>query len=293
MAQLRTALRAYAAEGHAPAGVVQAVDRLMWQLGPTAMTTLAYLELDPLEETIELVTAGHLPPLLIDPGGEASYLSIEGSLPLGTSQTEVYTSQTVPFPAGSGIVLFTDGLVERRGASIDVGLERLRELCAGGEDVERVCSTALDELLPREPSDDVAIVVARMPPLADDLRTSWPATPEALVSVRRILRRWLAFHGAEDEELHDVVVACQEACANAVEHAYGPGHAYFDVEADHRESRIRVTVRDEGRWRPPRGSHRGRGLPLMRALMDSVDVEHGTEGTVVVLERTLRSRSAA
>jgi serine phosphatase RsbU (regulator of sigma subunit)/anti-sigma regulatory factor (Ser/Thr protein kinase)/putative methionine-R-sulfoxide reductase with GAF domain len=293
MAQLRTALRAYAAEGHEPAGVLQAVDRLMWQLGPTAMTTLAYLVLDPLEETLEVVTAGHLPPLLIEPGGEPGYMSVEGSLPLGTSQNEVYRSQVVPFPAGSAIVLFTDGLVERRGASIDVGLDRLLELSAGGDDVERLCSTALDELVPREPQDDIAIVVARMPPLRDDLRTSWPATPEALVSVRRILRRWLAFHGAEEEELHDVVVACQEACANAVEHAYGPGHAYFDVEADHRESRIRVTVRDQGRWRPPRGSHRGRGLALMRALMDSVDVAHGTEGTVVVLERTLRARSAA
>jgi GAF domain-containing protein/anti-sigma regulatory factor (Ser/Thr protein kinase) len=293
MAQLRTALRAYAAEGHDPAGVVQAVDRLMWQLGPTAMTTLAYLELDPLEETIELVTAGHLPPLLIGPDGVPAYLSVEGSLPLGTSQTEVYRSQTVPFAAGSAVILFTDGLVERRGISIDVGLERLRELSVGSEDVEGLCSTALDELVPREPPDDVAMVVARMPPLRDNLRTSWPATPETLVSIRRILRRWLAFHGAEEEELHDVVVACQEACANAVEHAYGPGHAYFDVEADHHESRIRVTIRDAGRWRPPRGTHRGRGLPLMRALMDTVDVEHGTEGTVVVLERTLRSRSAA
>ena len=293
MAQLRTALRAYAAEGHGPASVVQAVDRLMWQLGPTAMTTLAYLVLDPLEETLEVVCAGHLPPLLVEPGGEPRYMSLEGALPLGASQTEVYASHIVPFPAGTAIVLFTDGLVERRGASIDVGLDRLRELSAGSEDVERLCSTALDELVPRDPQDDVAIVVARMPPLRDDLRTTWPATSEALVSIRRILRRWLAFHGAEEEELHDVVVACQEACANAVEHAYGPGHAYFAVEADHRESRIRVTVRDEGRWRPPRGSHRGRGLPLMRALMDSVDVEHGTEGTVVVLERTLRSRSAA
>ena len=72
-----------------------------------------------------------------------------------------------------------------------------------------------------------------------------------------------------------------------------PGTRYFDVDAEHREARIRVTVRDHGHWRPPRGSHRGRGLPLMRALMDSVDVDHGTEGTVVVLERTLRSRSAA
>ena len=293
MAQLRTALRAYAAEGHGAASVVQSVDRLMWQLGPTAMTTLAYLVLDPLEETLEVVTAGHLPPLLVEPSGEPRYLEVEGSLPLGTSQTEVYGSRVVPFPAGSTVVLFTDGLVERRGEPIDVGLDRLHELSVRAEDVERLCSTALDELLPREPQDDVAIVVARMPPLADDLRTSWPATSEALVSVRRILRRWLAFHGAGEEELHDIVVACQEACANAVEHAYGPGHAYFDVEADHREARIRVTVRDEGRWRPPRGSHRGRGLPLMRTLMDAVDVDHGTDGTVVVLERTLRSPSAA
>ncbi len=293
MAQLRTALRAYAAEGHEPAAVVQLVDRLMWQLGPTEMTTLAYLVLDPLEETLEVVSAGHLPPLLIDPAGEPGYLTVEGALPLGTSQTEVYGSHVVPFPSGTAVVLFTDGLVERRGEPIDIGLDRLRDIGAGSEDVEQLCTTALEALVPHAPADDVAIVVARMPPLRDDLRTSWPATPEALVSVRRILRRWLAFHGADEEELHDIVVACQEACANAVEHAYGPGHAHFDVEAEHRESRIRVTVRDQGRWRPPRGTHRGRGLPLMRALMESVDVEHAAEGTVVVLERTLRPRSAA
>ena len=293
MAQLRTALRAYAAEGHDPPGVVQAVDRLMWQLGPMAMTTLAYLVLDPLEETLEVVNAGHLPPLMLDPDGTARYLSIEGSLPLGTSQTEVYRAEVVPFPAGTGIVLFTDGLVERRGAPIDDGLEQLRTVSAGREDIEQLCADALEELVPAGPADDVALVAARIPPLRDDLRTSWPATPEALVGVRRILRRWLAVHGAEEEELHDIVVACQEACANAVEHAYGPGNAHFDVDAEHREARIRVTVRDRGRWRPPRGSHRGRGLPLMRALMESVDVDHGEDGTVVVLERTLRPRSAA
>ena len=294
MAQLRTALRAYAAEGHEPAGVVQAVDRLMWQLGPTAMTTLAYLVLDPLEETIEIVNAGHLPPLLLGPDGEAGYMSVAGALPLGTSPDETYRSQVIPFPAGAAIVLFTDGLVERRGETIDVGLDRLRAISAGGgDDVERLCSTALEQLLPENPPDDVALVAARMPPLSDDLRTSWPATSESLVSVRRLLRRWLAFHGAGEEELYDIVVACQEACANAVEHAYGPGHARFDVEAAHREAQIRVIVRDHGRWRPPRGSHRGRGLPLMKALMESVDVEHGDEGTVVVLERTLRPRSAA
>ena len=293
MAQLRTALRAYAAEGHEPADVVQAVDRLMWQLGPTAMTTLIYLLLDPVEETLEVVNAGHLPPLLIEADGGTRFLEAAGALPLGTSQTETYRAQTIPFPAGTGIVLYTDGLVERRNEPIDIGLDRLRAVTATTRDVEQLCADALARLVPTSPADDVALVVARMPPLHDDLRTRWPASTEALVSIRRLLRRWLAIHGAGEEELHDIVVACQEACANAVEHAYGPGHAHFEVDAEHRQARIRVIVRDAGRWRPPRGTHRGRGLPLMRALMDTVDVEHGSEGTVVVLERTLRSRSAA
>ena len=293
MAQLRTALRAYAAEGHEPAAVVSAVDRLMWQLGPTAMTTLVYLLLDPVEETLEIVNAGHLPPLLIDPEGEPHFLELERALPLGTSQNETYRSHTIPFAPGAGMVLYTDGLVERRDAPIDVGLESLRAIAAGSRDVEQLCADALARLLPTAPADDVAVVAARMPPLEDDLRTRWPANSEALVSIRRLLRRWLAIHGASDQELYDIVVACQEACANAVEHAYGPGHAHFEVEAEHSEARIRVSVRDAGRWRPPRGTYRGRGLPLMRALMDSVEVEHGQDGTVVVLERTLRSRSAA
>jgi GAF domain-containing protein/anti-sigma regulatory factor (Ser/Thr protein kinase) len=294
MAQLRTAVRAYAAEGHDPASVVQAVDRLMSELGPAAMTTLIYLLLDPVEETLELVNAGHLPPLLIDPDGTAHYLDIEGGLPLGTSHPTTYRSQTLPFPPGAGLVLYTDGLVERRDAPIDTGLDALLSVVSSSDDdVERLCSTALERLLPSAPSDDVALVAVRMPPLQDDLRTRWPATSEALVGVRRLLRRWLRVHGAGEEELYDIVVACQEACANAVEHAYGPGHAHFEVDASHREAQIRVTVRDEGRWRPPRGSHRGRGLPLMRALMDAVDVEQSEAGTVVVLERALRTRRAA
>jgi GAF domain-containing protein/anti-sigma regulatory factor (Ser/Thr protein kinase) len=293
MAQLRTALRAYAAEGYRPARAVSAVDHLMGQLGPTAMTTLVYLVLDPLEETIEVVNAGHLPPLLIDPEGQARYLSLAAAMPLGIADAEQYRSEVVPFTAGTAVVLYTDGLVERRDEPIDDGLDRLRAVGTESRDVEQLCADALDRLLTAGPADDVALVAARIPPLQDDLHTSWPATSEALVGVRRLLRRWLAVHGAQEEETHDIVVACQEACANAVEHAYGPGHAHFDVTAEHREARIRVTVRDHGRWRPPRGSHRGRGLPLMRALMESVDVEHGDKGTVVVLERTLRERSPA
>jgi anti-sigma regulatory factor (Ser/Thr protein kinase) len=151
----------------------------------------------------------------------------------------------------------------------------------------------IDGMIDGEPQDDVAVVAARLPPLSDDLRTTWPARPESLVAVRHLLRRWLRAHGASEQEEYDILVACQEACANAVEHAYGPGRAHFDVDGSHRAAKIRVTVRDQGRWREPRGTHRGRGITMMRSLMEHVDVDHGAAGTVVVLERTLASAPAA
>jgi anti-sigma regulatory factor (Ser/Thr protein kinase) len=212
---------------------------------------------------------------------------------LGASHASTYSSQAIPVPAGSTLVLYTDGLVERRGSSIDEGLERLRALSERLDDVERWCADAVDTMLADEPQDDIAVVAARLPPLADDLRTTWPARPEALVAVRHLLRRWLRAHGASEHETYDILVACQEACANAIEHAYGPGRAHFEVDASHRDARICVTVRDRGRWREPRGTHRGRGIALMRSLMQHVDVEHGERGTVVVLERTLAPADAA
>ena len=102
------------------------------------------------------------------------------------------------------------------------------------------------------------------------------------------MRRWLRAQGATDAETAEITVACQEACTNAVEHAYRPGHESFALEADCEAGRVRITIRDTGRWRPPRGTDRGRGLMMMRRLMEHVDVRHTDEGTVVVLERTLR-----
>jgi anti-sigma regulatory factor (Ser/Thr protein kinase) len=85
----------------------------------------------------------------------------------------------------------------------------------------------------------------------------------------------------------------QEACANAVEHAYAPGPAAFDVAADHDAGTIVATIADRGGWRAPRGTNRGRGLPLMEALMDAVDVQHDERGTRVTLRRALRAGAPA
>jgi anti-sigma regulatory factor (Ser/Thr protein kinase) len=207
---------------------------------------------------------------------------------LGATPTARYESSTFALPTGSTVFLYTDGLIERRGESIDFGLERLRAIAEGSSDVEALCTAVLEGLVGDSgPSDDVAFVAARVPPVTDRLETRWPATTESLAPIRQLLRRWLAARGATDAETYDIVVACQEACANAVEHAYGPGPAELFVDAEFDGPRVTVTVRDEGAWRPPRGSNRGRGLPLMRALMESVEVRHSAGGTVVVLARPL------
>jgi len=291
MAQLRTALRAYAVDGHPPGAVVDRVNRLNCELGPSSMTTLAYAVIDPEMERLELVNAGHPPPVVVNPEGAATYLAQQGSIPLGASELARYRGETHPFPSGSAIVLYTDGLIERRGESIEAGLERLQALSAGAGDLESLCALLVDELMEETRADDVAIIAARFPPPPERLAETWPAERAALAGIRLVLRRWLRAQGASDDELYDIVVACQEACANAVEHAYPPGRRTFELEASCDDGRVRIAVRDAGTWRPPRGSDRGRGLVLMRGLMDSVDVANSEAGTVVVLERLLQRSS--
>jgi anti-sigma regulatory factor (Ser/Thr protein kinase) len=110
--------------------------------------------------------------------------------------------------------------------------------------------------------------------------------------MRPLLRRWLARWGAADDEIYDIIVAVQEASANAVEHAYAPGTAIFEVTGSHESGVIAFVIRDRGRWRAPRGTHRGRGISMMRALMETVEVTQDEEGTRVVLRRTLGRRAA-
>jgi anti-sigma regulatory factor (Ser/Thr protein kinase) len=267
--------------------VIDRINSLMLNLGPLAMTTLAYLVIDPAAEALELVSAGHPPPLYIAPDGAAEFLWPNGGVPLGAAASAVYAPDRFPFPSGATVVLYTDGLVERRGESIEVGLERLRGLAAGMHDVEALCATLVERLVPEAPDDDIAFIAARVPPLGDHLATRWPVTPDSLAPIRYLLQRWLLNRGVVEQRAYDIVVAAQEACANAVEHAYGPSSAEFELDARWDDGVVTITVSDHGQWREPRGTNRGRGLPLMRALMDEVEVHHDDGGTSVTLTRRL------
>jgi GAF domain-containing protein/anti-sigma regulatory factor (Ser/Thr protein kinase) len=289
MAQLRTALRSYALDGHGPSEVVDRLNRMLAFLKPATMTTAAYLTLDPEHESVDVVSAGHMPPLVIAPDGTASYLDVSGGVALGVTRGARYRVQTHRIEPGSTLVLFTDGVVEVRGESLDVGLERLRRIAERGfGSVDALCDGVIEEMVADgRPADDVAILAVRLVPLGEELSTRWPAQAEALASVRHLLRRWLRHHGADDDEIYDITVGCQEACANAVEHAYAPGSEAFEVEARMIGRTVEIAIRDRGQWRRARGTHRGRGLPMMEALMDSVHVQHAADGTAVVLRREL------
>jgi anti-sigma regulatory factor (Ser/Thr protein kinase) len=107
--------------------------------------------------------------------------------------------------------------------------------------------------------------------------------------MRAALGEWLTELGADPDLRHDVLLAAWEACANAVEHAQGPAGTTFRLHAGREGPLVRVRIADTGRWRAagPGPGDRGLGLPLMRGLMDRVDIVHAADGTVVVLERRL------
>jgi anti-sigma regulatory factor (Ser/Thr protein kinase) len=135
--------------------------------------------------------------------------------------------------------------------------------------------------------DDLALLVVESLPLGDELEMTLPAQPAVVAGLRRTLGRWLTTLGADEEALFDVTLSTSEAATNAVEHAYGVRDASFTVRCVHDAGSVSVTVSDQGRWRTVRPPGGGRGLEIMRHLMDSVEVERSPQGTVVAMTKQL------
>jgi anti-sigma regulatory factor (Ser/Thr protein kinase) len=99
--------------------------------------------------------------------------------------------------------------------------------------------------------------------------------------MRRAVAQWLRLSGADEDEVYEMLVACGEACANSVAHAHPAlSDSSFEVRAGREGPEIEIVVRDTGRWRPQaEEGRRGRGLAVMRELMDDVDIEPSDHGT--------------
>ncbi|MGH3776213.1 MAG: ATP-binding SpoIIE family protein phosphatase [Pseudonocardiaceae bacterium] len=293
MGRLRSALRAYALLGGDPAEVLGRLDQQVQHFEPEMMATVLLAMFEPSFERLHLSSAGHPPPVLALPDQPATLLDVPSDHPVGVPGGLRRRATTINLPPGALLCFYTDGLVESRETSLDAGLERLCETLVAGP-VESVCRKLMAQLVGDDPpGDDVAVLAVRRQDSGEvgPLDLVVPALPWSLRDIRVAVRRWLSAVGAAPHAVADLLIAVGEACTNAVEHAYGPSGGIVRVHMELQLPDVLATVRDTGRWRPPRGEGRGRGTLFMRNCSDELRIDHGPTGTNVVIRRSLSDQA--
>lgn len=304
MSRLRAAVAASALTAPEPDAVLGALDRYAVSVAGARCATVAYALIDTEPQTggatISYSCAGHPYPLLVLPDRGAVFLEFgrRGPVAVPESHGNVGAARSATaitdLPPGTLIVLYTDGLIERPGETLDDGFARLRaaaEQCAD-RPVETVCAELLSRLAPPNGYRDDVVVLALRPVhcTADSFATVVQAAPAQISVARDKLREWLASVAvAPDREL-DILVATGEAVTNAIEHgSLSEASRTVSVEAFLRQETVSVTVSDTGRWvgdssASLRSRRRGRGLTLMNGLTDRVDTVRTAAGTRVTLQ---------
>lgn len=294
MGQVRSATRALAPRESA-VGVLDALDSFVETTGQGSLSSLAYVVLDPATNTAEYAVAGHPPPLLRRPDGSTEFVHDARGPLLGVGVAAPRRSVVRPFEPGSTIVLYTDGLVERRGEPIDEGLADLARVvqeAPPSTHPEGLC----DRLLRRFTStgaapDDITVLAVTLDRLGPTLRRTYPARLEMLQVIRRDARGWLAANDVPHDLAADVLLASGEACANAIEHGVrGADDDTIEVSFEMDDVLgVVVSVRDPGRWpESARVAERGRGLHIIQSVMDVVDIDSGDDGTTVKMCASLQ-----
>jgi serine phosphatase RsbU (regulator of sigma subunit)/anti-sigma regulatory factor (Ser/Thr protein kinase) len=302
MSSLRHAIRAYAVQGDQPGEVLRKLNDLVDIDRDDSFATVLGAFVDVPARTLEIVSAGHLPPLLVD-GEGARYLSMHVAVPVGLVRDwDAPIATRVTLSPGSMLVFFTDGLVERRGSVVDDGLERLRRHVADsiGLRSTELVSGILRDLVPEEGGDDLAILVLRWTGATDDgsprdtnLPLHGPFTRGTSVwrtfaceatSVERA-RAFVA--GCLSEAAQGVrevaTLLTSELATNAILHA----QSEFDVGVEVAGMRVRVEVADRGHGLVPTTPkadrlNGGNGLWILTQLSESWGVEQRVDGANVV-----------
>ncbi|MER7186087.1 ATP-binding SpoIIE family protein phosphatase, partial [Streptomyces hyaluromycini] len=270
MGQMRTALRAYAAEGHTPDVVVSHANRLLLDMESDLFATCCYVDVDMEDGTAWCVRAGHLSPVLRHPDGTTRITETEGGPPLGVlGQTEFPMTQLSLSP-GAVLALTTDGMVESPDTDIDDGMERFARDLAGADPAQ--LGLAADALLGNaHRADDVALLLMRYDGMAvRPLRESWTVwrVPEAARHARRFSRRVLRSWGVTDEGMDAALLVVSELVTNALIHTDGPVRLDLTL-VDHR---LRIAVADASPRSPVKPTNigweatGGRGILLVEAV---------------------------
>ncbi len=270
MGQMRTAVRAYAVEGHPPDVVVAHANRLLVGMETDLFATCCYVELDMEEGNALFVRAGHLAPLVRHPDGGTAEIAVEGGLPLGVLADAEFPLTALALAPGSVLALVTDGLVESADLQVDEGMRLVRRALAAADpaDPGRMADELLGEAGRRE--DDVAVLLLRYDGMrVRPVRAGWVVwrLPDAVMHARRFSARTLRSWGIA-AEADTVLLVVSELVTNALVHTQGAVRVELTLAAD----RLRVTVSDSSPRAPAKPvvvdweSTGGRGLFLVEAV---------------------------
>lgn len=288
MGQLRSACRALLLERSSPSAALAALDRFAARLPGARCTTAFCAVLTVATGELVYASAGHPPPILVHADGTTVLLEGGHGFPLALRPDWPRPEARATMPPRATLLLYTDGLVERRGHSIDDGMACAADVVQDGraQDLDEVA----DQLMYRlEPGggypDDVAMLLYRQPA---PLEMTFAADANQLAPSRVALRGWLNQAGVEPDQIQDVLIAAGEAVANAIEHGHREqpmgAAGLVSLQATALVDRLRVTVADNGTWKTPRTDStvsRGRGLTLIQGVMDDFTIHSGDTGTTV------------
>ncbi|OBG30532.1 SpoIIE family protein phosphatase [Mycobacterium sp. 852002-51057_SCH5723018] len=287
MGQVRSACRALLFENPSPGAALAGMDRFAARLPGAQCTTAVCAVLN--SDTGELVysSAGHPPPILVHADGTTHKLDDGHTIALGVRPDWPRPEARVTLPARATLLLYTDGLVERRRSPLDDGISRVAALVQDGRTamLDDLATQIMSGLAPSDGyQDDVVLLLYRHPA---PLELKFPADVSHLAPTRKALRTWLTRARLDPDQTMNVLIAAGEAVANAIEH----GHRHspqgtISLDATVLVDQVHLTITDTGSWKPPQPaseSHRGRGIALMKGLMHDVSIDPDPAGTTVHL----------
>jgi Na+/proline symporter/serine phosphatase RsbU (regulator of sigma subunit)/anti-sigma regulatory factor (Ser/Thr protein kinase) len=298
MGRLRTAVHNFSSLDLPPDELLGHLDELVTRIDQDAIeagdettitgATCLYAIYDSISRNCAVARAGHPTPALARPGGTVEFLDVPSGLPLGIGGLP-FEAAELHLPEGSRLVLFTDGLVERRDQDIDAGLQLLREsLERSDQSPEATCDAVLDGLLPQLQSDDIALLVARTQALGASRVAEWDveSDPSAVAVVRASASPQLAAWNLEEQSFITELIL-SELITNAIRHASGPINVRLIrdrtliCEVSDRSStspHLRyATTMDEG----------GRGLFLVSQLAERWGTRYTKDGKVIWAEQAI------
>ena len=289
MGEVRQAMRAAAVgTGATPSAVLEYVNDVVQLREAFGMVTAVFALYDPATSELAYASAGHPAPLLSLAGGVTRRLPF-GGVPLGSASSVESPTWTFTIPAGGRVVFYTDGFIENE-RDVIRGEERLIDVVRGLQfDPAEDPAAALQQRIfdGTANRDDAAVLVLDR---TDPVRAYvFSAQPVVSPLARAIVEREMSRLALSEDKRFGVLVAVGEAVANAVEHAYRgtePGLIRMEIGID--SVQLVLTIEDFGRWRPfVRREERGRGIELMHAFTDGVQIKSTRESTSIVLRTRL------